>query len=120
MTLRHGVTGLLVTMIAIGAMAVALLHFASPALAVEGSPEPNALACNNVKSGADSDWVSVSTSTTGMTVTWNTDSDHFGTSGTVVWSNVDYNRAVGAGQSTEFGFQGTGSGDGLSPTCAAA
>ena len=32
---------------------------------------------------------------------------------------MDYNGTVGAGQSTEFGFQGTGSGAGLNPSCTA-
>ncbi|HEY3480389.1 MAG TPA: endo-1,4-beta-xylanase, partial [Streptomyces sp.] len=42
-----------------------------------------------------------------------------GTTGTVTWANVDYNGTVAAGQSTEFGFQGTGSAEGLTSTCAA-
>ena len=40
--------------------------------------------------------------------------------GAVRFTNVDYNARVGAGQFTEFGFQSTGSGSGLTPTCAAA
>ena len=48
---------------------------------------------------------------------WN--SQPSGTSGAVTFSNVSYNGRVGAGQSTEFGFQGTGTGTGMTPTCAA-
>jgi endo-1,4-beta-xylanase len=40
--------------------------------------------------------------------------------GAVRFTNVDYNARVGAGQFTEFGFQSTGSGSGLTPMCAAA
>jgi endo-1,4-beta-xylanase len=40
-----------------------------------------------------------------------------GTSGTVTFRNVDYNRQIGAGGSTEFGFQGTATGPGNSATC---
>jgi endo-1,4-beta-xylanase len=40
-------------------------------------------------------------------------------SGTVTWTNVGYNGSVAAGQSTEFGFQGTGSADGITSACAA-
>ncbi|HWO62704.1 MAG TPA: cellulose binding domain-containing protein, partial [Umezawaea sp.] len=56
----------------------------------------------------------------GSAVTGSWSATGSGTTGTVTWTNVAYNGSVGAGQSTEFGFQGTGSGDGLSPTCAAA
>jgi len=47
---------------------------------------------------------------------WN--SVNTGTSGTVRFSNAQWNGSVGAGQSTELGFQGTGSGEGLTATCA--
>ena len=40
-----------------------------------------------------------------------------GTSGTVRFANAPWNGSVGAGQSTEFGFQGTGNGQGLTATC---
>jgi len=43
-----------------------------------------------------------------------------GTSGTVLVNNAVYNGVVPAGQSTEFGFQGTGSAAGTSATCAVA
>jgi endo-1,4-beta-xylanase len=43
-----------------------------------------------------------------------------GTSGSVTVSNMSYNGKLTAGQSTEFGFQGSGSGTGASVTCTAA
>jgi peptidoglycan/xylan/chitin deacetylase (PgdA/CDA1 family) len=43
-----------------------------------------------------------------------------GNSGAVQFTNVQFNGQVGANASTEFGFQGTGGGSGMSPTCAAA
>ncbi|MER5458751.1 endo-1,4-beta-xylanase [Micromonospora sp. NPDC002389] len=42
-----------------------------------------------------------------------------GTTGTTQWANVSYNGTVAAGQTTEFGFQGTGTATGPSPTCTA-
>ena len=42
------------------------------------------------------------------------------TSGAVSFRNVSYNGAVGAGASTEFGFQGTGNGPTGTATCARA
>jgi endo-1,4-beta-xylanase len=55
----------------------------------------------------------------GAAVTSSWSAGNSGTSGSVTWSNVSYNGAVAAGQSTEFGFQGTGSAEGLSGTCSA-
>ncbi|MEU7571133.1 endo-1,4-beta-xylanase [Micromonospora sp. NPDC049240] len=52
-----------------------------------------------------------------VTNTWSATAS--GSTGTVRFANVDYNGQLGAGQSTEFGFQGTGSASGLTPTCAA-
>ncbi|GAB3066897.1 glycoside hydrolase family 6 protein [Micromonospora schwarzwaldensis] len=43
-----------------------------------------------------------------------------GTSGTIRFTNVSYNGHVGAGQSTNFGFQGTGTGPGAAASCTAA
>ena len=40
-----------------------------------------------------------------------------GTSGTVTVSNQSYNGRLAAGQSTTFGFQGTGTGGGATATC---
>jgi lysophospholipase L1-like esterase len=55
----------------------------------------------------------------GATITnaWN--ADRSGNSGAVQFRNVGYNGVVAAGQSTEFGFQGTGSGSGMTPSCTA-
>ncbi|WP_207312182.1 endo-1,4-beta-xylanase [Lentzea alba] len=61
----------------------------------------------------------VTTTLSNGTVTNSWGANRSGTSGTVNWTNVDYNGSVPAGQSTEFGFQGAGSGSGLNPTCAA-
>jgi len=71
-------------------------------------------------SSALSGWKVTTSLASGTTVTGSWSATGSGTTGTVTWTNVAYNGSVGAGQSTEFGFQGTGSGDGLSPTCAAA
>ncbi|HEX7308375.1 endo-1,4-beta-xylanase [Lentzea sp.] len=54
------------------------------------------------------------------TVTSSWSSTRSGSSGSVTFTNVDYNAAVPAGGSTEFGFQGTGNGSGLTPSCTAA
>ncbi|WP_328347943.1 extracellular catalytic domain type 1 short-chain-length polyhydroxyalkanoate depolymerase [Micromonospora sp. NBC_00421] len=54
---------------------------------------------------------------TSVTGTWSATAS--GASGTVRFTNVDYNGQLGAGQSTEFGFQGTGSAAGVTPTCTA-
>jgi endoglucanase len=43
-----------------------------------------------------------------------------GTSGTVSATNVTWNGSLGAGQSSAFGFQGTGAGSGVAATCSAA
>ncbi|MDG9674160.1 endo-1,4-beta-xylanase [Micromonospora sp. DH14] len=52
-----------------------------------------------------------------VTNTWSATAS--GSTGTVRFANVDYNGRLGAGQVTEFGFQGNGSGAGMTPTCAA-
>jgi cellulase/cellobiase CelA1 len=52
-----------------------------------------------------------------VTNAWN--AQRSGNSGAVTFSNVSYNGRVGAGQTTEFGFQGTGTGTGMTPTCTA-
>ncbi|MFG1883332.1 endo-1,4-beta-xylanase [Micromonospora sp. NPDC049102] len=53
----------------------------------------------------------------GATVTNAWSADHSGSTGTTTWTNVSYNGQVGAGQSTEFGFQGTGTAGTPTPTC---
>ncbi|MBY8871667.1 glycoside hydrolase family 6 protein [Micromonospora sp. PLK6-60] len=55
---------------------------------------------------------------TAITGTWNAQAS--GSSGTVRFTNVGYNGQVAAGQTTNFGFQGTGNGPGATATCAAA
>ncbi|MBM7489453.1 endoglucanase [Micromonospora luteifusca] len=52
-----------------------------------------------------------------VTSVWNAQAA--GTSGTVRYTNVSYNGQVGARQSTNFGFQGTGTGPSATATCAA-
>ncbi len=62
-------------------------------------------------------WTVAVTLPSGAIVTnvWN--ANRSGSSGAITFTNVSYNGAIAAGQSTEFGFQGTGTGTGLSPTC---
>nr|WP_244200363.1 endo-1,4-beta-xylanase [Micromonospora arborensis] len=55
----------------------------------------------------------------GATVTNAWSANRSGNTGTTNWTNVAYNGQVGAGQSTEFGFQANGTAGSLSPTCAA-
>jgi cellulase/cellobiase CelA1 len=64
-------------------------------------------------------WQVSATLPAGATITnaWNT--QRTGNSGAVQFANVSYNGRLNAGQATEFGFQGTGSGSGMTPTCAA-
>ncbi len=64
-------------------------------------------------------WAVTITLPVGATVTnaWN--ANRSGDTGATRWTNVAHNGRVGAGQSTEFGFQATGSATGLSPTCTA-
>ncbi|MEV0425467.1 glycoside hydrolase family 6 protein [Micromonospora sp. NPDC050495] len=75
----------------------------------------------NVTAGSASinGWTVTMTLPGGAAITgvWNAQAS--GTSGTVRFTNVSYNGQVGAGQSTNFGFQGTGTGSGATATCAA-
>ncbi|SBT46148.1 cellulose-binding domain-containing protein [Micromonospora narathiwatensis] len=52
-----------------------------------------------------------------VTNTWNATAS--GSTGTVQFTNVSYNGSIAPGQSTEFGFQGTGTAPGQTPTCTA-
>ncbi|MEU5783556.1 endo-1,4-beta-xylanase, partial [Micromonospora lupini] len=52
-----------------------------------------------------------------VTNTWSAQAS--GSSGAVDFRNVDYNGQVGAGASTEFGFQGTGASPSGAPSCTA-
>ncbi|MFI1194882.1 endo-1,4-beta-xylanase [Micromonospora sp. NPDC020750] len=64
-------------------------------------------------------WASTVTLPSGTAVTnaWNAQSS--GTTGTVRFANVAYNGRLTAGQSTEFGFQGTGAPPSGTPSCTA-
>ncbi|MFB9362662.1 glucuronyl esterase domain-containing protein [Actinoplanes nipponensis] len=53
-----------------------------------------------------------------VTSSWN--ADRTGSGGAVRFSNVSYNGKLGAGQATEFGFQGTGTAGALGPACSSA
>ncbi|WP_341721241.1 cellulose binding domain-containing protein [Micromonospora sp. FIMYZ51] len=66
-----------------------------------------------------SGWAIALTLPAGASVTnaWN--ANRSGNSGAITFTNVSYNGAIAAGQSTEFGFQGTGTGAGVAPTCTA-
>jgi endoglucanase len=55
---------------------------------------------------------------TAVSSSWN--AAFTGTSGTVTATSIAWNGALGAGQSSAFGFQGTGSGSGVAVTCSAA
>ncbi|HTJ39439.1 MAG TPA: cellulose binding domain-containing protein [Dactylosporangium sp.] len=64
-----------------------------------------------------SGWTVSATLPAGAVITnaWN--ANRSGNSGAVQFTNVAYNGTVPAGQYTEFGFQGTGTGTGMTPTC---
>jgi hypothetical protein len=53
----------------------------------------------------------------GVTSTW--EATRSGNTGTVEFTNLGHNGALAPGQSVEFGFQGTGTGTGLTSTCTA-
>jgi cellulase/cellobiase CelA1 len=52
-----------------------------------------------------------------VTNTWSATAS--GSTGTVLFTNASYNGRLTPGQVTEFGFQGSGSGSGMTPTCTA-
>jgi hypothetical protein len=64
-------------------------------------------------------WTATMTLPVGATITsaWNV--NRSGNSGTVQFTNAGFNGSIAGGQSTEFGFQATGTGTGMAPTCAA-
>jgi endo-1,4-beta-xylanase len=70
-------------------------------------------------SAALNGWAVTVTLPSGATVTntWNAVAG--GSSGAVRFANAGYNAGVPAGGSTEFGFQGTGTGPSATPSCAA-
>jgi endoglucanase len=54
---------------------------------------------------------------TAVTNSWN--GQFSGASGTVRVTNASYNGSLGAGAATTFGFQGSGSGSGVTASCVA-
>ncbi|MET8231780.1 endo-1,4-beta-xylanase [Micromonospora sp. NPDC005298] len=70
-------------------------------------------------SSALNGWTVTITLPSGATVTNAWSADRSGNTGTTNFRNVAYNGQVGAGQSTEFGFQANGTAGTLTPTCAA-
>ncbi|TDV57347.1 cellulose binding domain-containing protein [Actinophytocola oryzae] len=70
-------------------------------------------------SSAITGWTVSATLPSGATITSGWNANRSGNSGAVQFTNVGFNGAVGAGQSVEFGFQGTGTGTGMTPSCAA-
>ncbi|MET7671551.1 glucuronyl esterase domain-containing protein [Micromonospora luteifusca] len=65
-------------------------------------------------------WTVTMTLPSGASITNIWSANRSGTTGTVQFTNVAYNGSIGPGQSTEFGYQGTGTGAGTNPTCSAA
>ena len=70
-------------------------------------------------SSATNAWTVTMTLPSGAAVTSTWNAVNSGTTGTVRFGNATYNGKIAAGASTEFGFQGTGSATGMTPTCAA-
>ncbi|MFC6094895.1 cellulose binding domain-containing protein, partial [Saccharothrix lopnurensis] len=70
-------------------------------------------------SSAITGWTVTTALPSGASVTNSWNATRSGTTGNVQWRNVSFNGNLGAGQATEFGFQGTGSATGLTPTCTA-
>jgi len=64
-------------------------------------------------------WTVALTLPSGSVITGSWNASVTGSSGAVSFANVAYNGKISAGQSAQFGFQGTGSGTGLNPTCTA-
>ncbi|WCN81380.1 glucuronyl esterase domain-containing protein [Micromonospora sp. LH3U1] len=65
-------------------------------------------------------WTVTMTLPSGASITSIWSANRSGNTGTVQFTNVAYNGSVAPGQSTEFGYQGTGTGAGMTPTCSAA
>ncbi|MEU8153011.1 cellulose binding domain-containing protein [Micromonospora sp. NPDC048986] len=62
-------------------------------------------------------WTVTMTLPSGASITSIWSANRSGSTGTVQFTNVDYNGSIAAGQSTEFGYQGNGTGAGMTPTC---
>jgi endoglucanase len=71
-------------------------------------------------SSAISGWTVSTTLPAGSAITNSWNAAPSGTSGAVQFTNLSYNGSISAGQSTQFGYQGTGTGGGMTPTCSAA
>jgi endo-1,4-beta-xylanase len=70
-------------------------------------------------SSAINGWTVGLTLPSGAAVTNSWNATGSGTSGSVSYTNVAYNGSVAAGNNTQFGFQGTGTGPSATPTCTA-
>jgi hypothetical protein len=64
-------------------------------------------------------WTVAMTLPSGASIVNSWETTRSGNTGTVQFADAGHNGPVGAGQSTEFGFQGTGTGTGMTPTCTA-
>jgi Cellulose binding domain len=64
-------------------------------------------------------WTVAMTLPAGASITNAWGADRGGNAGAVQFTNVTYNGAIAAGQSTDFGYQGTGTGTGMTPACTA-
>ncbi|HEX6353026.1 endo-1,4-beta-xylanase [Actinophytocola sp.] len=64
-------------------------------------------------------WTVTVTLPSGATLTSGWNADRSGNTGTVQFTNVGFNGSIAPGQSVDFGYQGTGTGTGVTPTCAA-
>ncbi|MFL6119029.1 endo-1,4-beta-xylanase [Actinophytocola sp.] len=64
-------------------------------------------------------WTVTITLPAGATITSGWNANRSGNTGTVQFTNVGFNGAVAPGQSVEFGYQGTGTGSDVTPSCAA-
>ena len=70
-------------------------------------------------SSSISHWTVSTTLPSGSSITNSWNASPSGTTGTVHFTNLSYNGSLGASQSTQFGYQGTGTGAGMTPTCSA-
>jgi len=64
-------------------------------------------------------WTVAATLPSGAAVTNSWDTTRTGSTGTVQFTNVGHNGSVAPGRWVEFGFQGTGTGTGMTPSCTA-
>jgi len=64
-------------------------------------------------------WTVTVTLPSGATITSGWNANRSGNTGTVGFTNVNFNGSIAPGQSVEFGYQGTGTGTGATTSCAA-